>query len=86
MFWLENKTFSTSLRDLVASDLIARSVLEDGEPFRYSIETANEAGFVAQAERVGSSSGEGTLTIDEKGDLEGWMERKEGAHVIHSAR
>jgi prepilin-type N-terminal cleavage/methylation domain-containing protein len=74
VYWLENRTFTTSLANLNALGLIDPKIAggDDGY-FQYTITAANASTFSVTAIRNGSSIWSGTLTITQDGEVTGFV-------------
>jgi Tfp pilus assembly protein PilE len=74
VYWLENRTFTTSMGDLDAMGLIDAHVAagNDGH-FVYAITAADGSSFTVTATRAGSTVWSGQITITEEGLVVGWI-------------
>lgn len=80
-FWLENRTYATTINQLEAADLLDPA-LTNGARYTYGITTADAAGFDAEADRTGSTRWTGTFTIDELGAVGGSLTSTAGATIV----
>ena len=82
VYWLENRTFASTLGDLSALGLIDNKIGggNDGY-FTYSITAAAADTFNVTAVRAGSGVWSGTLTITQDGEVTGFVS-KGGANVL----
>ena len=82
VYWLENRTFTTSLTDLSDLGLIDSRIAGGSDSyFSYEITAAGSDSFNATAQRAGSSVWTGTLAITQDGEVTGFVS-KGGANVI----
>ena len=74
IYWLENRTFTTDLGDLDALGLIdAKVAAGDDGHFVYAITAASDTTFTVTALRSGSAVWSGTLTINQEGEVTGFV-------------
>jgi prepilin-type N-terminal cleavage/methylation domain-containing protein len=79
IYWLENKTFTSSLSDLQALGLIDVKIGAGNDGyFNYSISGASASTFSVNATRAGSSIWTGTLHVSEVGDVGGFVGNTSG--------
>jgi prepilin-type N-terminal cleavage/methylation domain-containing protein len=81
LYRMEHPGYAAHLADLSAMGLIESRLGQEQDPFIYTIESADQAGFVAHATRHGAGSWAGSLTIDQTGELTGSIDGPEGEHV-----
>lgn len=81
LHWLESRTYAKTLAELVGEGTLDAAVASATAPFSFEILSANPKTFRARARRGGSKEWSGTLTIDEQGALDGWVEDAEGRRV-----
>jgi prepilin-type N-terminal cleavage/methylation domain-containing protein len=81
LYRMEHTSFDTDLADLAVLGLVEKSLADEDQPFVYSIVSADADAFVARAQRHGSISWVGAITIDATGALAGSIESSEGEHV-----
>ena len=81
LYRMEHPAFDADLGDLAANGLVERTLASEHEPFGFSIESADAAGFVARATRHGLGSWIGSITIDQTGSLQGSIDGTGGEHV-----
>ena len=62
IYWLDNRTYNTSLSVLVSQDLLDPSITSDPY-YTYNVTDADTATFTATATPAANSSWSGTLTI-----------------------
>ena len=74
LFWLENRTYATSLTDLDAVDLLDSTVVAGSSRYSYAITAAAANSFTAAASRVGSERWSGQFTIDQSGTISGTID------------
>ena len=86
VYWLEHRTFATSLMDLQAMDLLDPSLAESQSSpsavFVYQVVTADADSFLARAVRNGSGSWVGQLQITESGSVTGSITGPGGQVII----
>ncbi|WP_182870841.1 type IV pilin protein [Rhodopirellula sp. JC639] len=82
-FWLENRTYATSLQDLIDAELVDNELINASPRYEFSITAADVAGFTAQARRrsfngagnpVYNGAWSGDFQIDETGEISGDVE------------
>ena len=72
IYWLENRTYTANLHDLVGENLIDPSILTDTF-YNYAVTGANMSTFTVTAERAPGASWSGTLTITPDGAITGTL-------------
>ena len=70
-YWLENRTYTTNLAALEALGLLDPAVVAGTSRYRYSIESADDASFNAEATRINSGLWSGHFDIYEDGVVSG---------------
>ena len=80
MYWLEKGTYSETLDDLFQMKLIEGQLVTVEDPFRVYLVMADVNSFQAAATRS-DSTWEGTITINEVGEIQGEIEDEEGRSV-----
>ncbi len=79
IYWLENRTFTSSLSDLQTLGLIDTKIAAGNDGyFNYSITGADASTFTVNATRAGSSVWTGTLSVSQAGDLTGFVGNPSG--------
>lgn len=74
IYWLENRTFTNSLSDLNTMKLIDPKIAGGSDGFfNFAITTATSTAFTATATRSGSDAWAGTLSIDQDGEVTGFV-------------
>ena len=90
LYWLEYRTYATSLNDLLAMDLVnttlARSASDPRAPFVYQVGACSTDGFSVSALRNGSTQWIGQLQINEQGELTGGIRGAGGAVLTPPAQ
>jgi type IV pilus assembly protein PilE len=76
VYWLENRTYATSLSELTSLGLLDQSVSNKDQSYLYAITTANASTFAASATRQKSNTWSGKLTIDQTGAVAGSINAK----------
>jgi type II secretory pathway pseudopilin PulG len=74
IYWLDNRTYTSSLDVLVNLNLLDRSVNPSMTPdpyYTYSVNAPDPATFTATAQRAANASWSGTVTITQDGVLAG---------------
>ncbi len=71
MYWLENRTYTSSLSQLQTLGLIDPAIVSATTVYVYAIPSATSSSFTATATRTGSSQWSGALSINAPGDLTG---------------
>ena len=86
IYWLERRSYTSSMTDLNQMDLLDPSLLAAGGTpqvvFVYQIVQANDATFLARAVRSGSRSWLGSIVIDETGRLTGAITGPDGQRLV----
>ena len=83
-YWLENRTYATSLAQLDALDLLDPSIVNGTRRYTFRIANADDDSFQAEALRSGSTRWSGTFVVDETGDIMGTI-KASGAPDISPA-
>ncbi|QDV42859.1 Type II secretion system protein G precursor [Stieleria neptunia] len=82
-YWLENRTYATTLQELIDDELVDNELLNASPRYQFSITAADAAGFTAQARRrtfngagnpVFNGAWSGDFQIDETGEITGDVE------------
>ena len=82
-YWLENRTYATTLQELIDDELVDNELLNASPRYEFSITAADAAGFTAQARRrsfnsagnpVFNGAWSGDFQIDETGQITGDVE------------
>ncbi len=74
VYWLEHRTFTTSLNDLNSDGLIDPKILSGSDGFfNYSITAAGADTFNVTATRTGSGVWSGTMSITQDGEVTGYV-------------
>ncbi|QEG01797.1 Type II secretion system protein G precursor [Stieleria maiorica] len=82
-FWLENRTYATTLQELIDTELVDNELINASPRYEFSITAADAAGFTAQARRrnfntagnpVYNGAWSGDFQIDETGEITGDVE------------
>ena len=82
-YWLENRTYASSLQDLIDDELVDNELITASPRYEFSITGADAAGFTAQASRrnfngagnpVYNGAWSGDFEIDETGEITGEVE------------
>ena len=82
-YWLDNRTYATSLQDLIDAELVDEELFSSSPRYEYSVTAADATGFTAQARRRGFNSAgnpvydgswSGDFEIDETGAITGEVE------------
>jgi Tfp pilus assembly protein PilE len=81
MHWLERRDYADSLSALANIKLIEGTLDSKTVPYTYSITSATETTFLAEADRSGSTDWTGSIYIDEGGALTGSVLNGEGRSV-----
>jgi len=81
MHRFETGTFITDMNELERLLLVETALVQQTEPFEFSLLVADIDTFTAQATRTGSGVWAGALTIDEVGTLDGSTQDGEGHDV-----
>jgi Tfp pilus assembly protein PilE len=81
LYRMEHPGYAQLLADLSALSLVESRLGQAQDPFIYTIENADQAGFVARATRHGAGSWSGSLTIDQTGEVSGEIDGPNGEHV-----
>jgi type II secretory pathway pseudopilin PulG len=81
IYWLDNRTYTTSLDVLVSLNLLDPSITSNTS-YSYLVTTADAATFTATAQRAGDASWSGTLTITQDGVLTGSLTRSGEADIV----
>jgi prepilin-type N-terminal cleavage/methylation domain-containing protein len=83
IYWLDNRTYTTSLPGLVSLNLLDPSIPPDPS-YSYQVQVPAEDGtpFTATAQRTGSGSWSGTLTITQDGGLTGTLTCTNQANIV----
>jgi len=74
VYWLEHRTFASSLGELSALDLIDPSLTSPsatGAKFVYQVSYASSEGFEVRASRINSTRWTGQIWMNQAGLLEG---------------
>jgi prepilin-type N-terminal cleavage/methylation domain-containing protein len=71
LFWLDTRTYATSLEQLAASGLIDPGLLATQSDFTYTIQSASADTFSVLATRRGSRDWTGSLVLDQTGLVTG---------------
>ena len=86
VYWLERRSFTSSMTTLNSMDLLDPSLLATAGPpevvFTYQIVWANDATFQARAVRTGSRSWTGSIEIDQTGRLTGAVTGPDGQRLV----
>jgi prepilin-type N-terminal cleavage/methylation domain-containing protein len=69
VYWLENHTYTSNFTDLAS--LVDPAIASSSTLYVYTISTADNSTFSAQAVRTGSSQWSGQLSIDQAGNVSG---------------
>lgn len=85
MHWLEMRTYAKTLQELVDARTLDAAVAGATEPFTFSMDSASDKKFDAEAVRTGSDWS-GTLTIDETGAIAGHVQDPGGKRVDPAAK
>jgi type IV pilus assembly protein PilE len=79
VYWLENRTFATTLGALDGLNLIDPKVAAGSDGyFTYAITAADEQTFAVTATRAGSAVWSGTLSINQDGEVTGHVDGSGG--------
>ena len=79
VYWLENKSFASSLDDLRDLGLIDSKIADGSDGyFNYTISAASSDAFTITAQRTGSGVWGGALTITQTGDVTGFVSKSGG--------
>jgi len=72
LYWLDNRSYAPDLATLQSLDLVDAS-LSTQQFYVYEISASSTAGFTALASRVSNSAWNGTLAIDQGGQVTGYL-------------
>lgn len=72
IYWLDNRTYTANLADLLSANLIDPSITTDTF-YNYVVTGANSSTFTATAQRAPGVSWSGTLTITQDGAITGTL-------------
>src|SRR5271165_3169857 len=81
IYWLDNRTYTTSLSVLVSLNLLDPSIPSDPY-YTYLVPAADVATFTATAQRAANVSWSGTLTITQDGGLTGTLTCPGQANIV----
>lgn len=81
LHWLETKTYAPTLQDLVDTGDLDAPVVTAETPFAFAIESASDEEFEARATRQASDEWSGTLVVDQRGVIGGFVESEDGKRV-----
>jgi type IV pilus assembly protein PilE len=81
LYRMEHPGYAQHMSDLSALGLVESRLGQEQDPFIYTIENADQAGFLARATRHGAGSWSGSITIDQAGELDGVIDGPNGEHV-----
>jgi competence protein ComGC len=81
-YWLDHRSYAADLATLETAGLLDPSILSGRGRYAYSIDEADAARFRAVAVRTGSEVWSGEFSIDETGDLTGWVQAVGSQHHI----
>jgi prepilin-type N-terminal cleavage/methylation domain-containing protein len=70
-YWMDNRAYTSDLSQLQSLDLIDPSLTSSAGPYTYTVTLTHSGGFLASANRVGSSYWSGGFSIDETGQVTG---------------
>jgi prepilin-type N-terminal cleavage/methylation domain-containing protein len=70
-YWMDNRAYTADLSQLQTLDLIDPSLTASSGPYTYSVVLTHSGGFLASANRVGSTYWSGGFSIDETGQVSG---------------
>lgn len=82
-YWLENRTYASDMQTLIDAGLVDDDLLTSSPRYEYSIQSASDTAFVAQARRrsfdgagqpVYNGAWQGTFSIDESGEISGTVD------------
>ena len=71
LYWLEYRTYTTSLTDLQALGLVDPIIVAGTDSYTYAVTAADAASFSATATRTGSTRWSGSFAIAEDGSVSG---------------
>jgi type IV pilus assembly protein PilE len=71
MYWLEYRTYTSDIDALIGHKFIDQALKNATEPYTFTITAAAEETFTIEAERIGSETWSGTLSIDQDGLVTG---------------
>ena len=81
IYWLDNRTYTTSLSVLVSLNLLDPSIPSDPY-YTYLVPAADVATFTATAQRAPNVSWSGTVTITQDGGLTGTLTCPGQANIV----
>jgi prepilin-type N-terminal cleavage/methylation domain-containing protein len=81
LYHMEHPAFDANLADLSSIGLVEPHLADQMDPYGYTIDSADAAGFVARATRHGLGSWIGSFTIDQTGAFHGSVDGSGGEHV-----
>lgn len=85
IYWLDRRTFASSLGELEALDLVdasyAATQSDPDASFVYEVLNAGDGAFVAQARRNDSNVWSGAIQIDQSGQLTGDIRHSNGTSL-----
>ena len=83
VYWLENRTFASSLADLDSLGLIDPKIIAGSDGYyTYSITAADAESFTAKATRTGSGAWSGQLTTTDEGQIAGELTGSAGVVLV----
>ncbi|HEX3870278.1 MAG TPA: prepilin-type N-terminal cleavage/methylation domain-containing protein [Pirellulales bacterium] len=83
LYWLDNRAYAPDLATLQSLDLVDASV-SNQQFFTYEIEAASASGFSVWATRVANSAWNGTLSIDQTGQVSGVLSAYGEGNIVPS--
>lgn len=71
IYWVRHRAFAASLADMAHEGLVDTADVPDGGagPFAYEISSADDISFEARAVRRNTTSWQGALSVDQRGDV-----------------
>jgi len=81
IYWLDNRTYTTSLDVLVSLNLLDPSITSNTS-YTYLVTAADVATFTATAQRAPNVSWSGTVTITQDGGLTGTLTCPGQANIV----
>ena len=73
LYWLEYRTYSDGLSELESLGLLDPTIVSAAGRYAYEIQSADTSTFTAAAIRSGSGRWSGQLSIDETGNVQGYI-------------
>ena len=81
IYWLDNRTYTNNLPDLVSANLLDPSIVTDTF-YNYAATGAGTATFTVTAQRVAGATWSGTLTITQDGSITGTLQCSGQADIV----